>query len=90
MGLTWSKPKILWIASFKIDFCAMAEASGYVRSIRVTGAQTIKDELQAMRAIDGPVMLEIRLKNGSRSNVGRPSIPPSENKTDFMNFLQLS
>lgn len=75
-------------AGFKVDFCAMAKACGYARAIRVTEVQALHDELQAVRAIDGSVMLEIRLKNGSRGDLGRPTIPPGENKTNFMDFLR--
>ena len=36
----------------------------------------------------GPVMLEVRVKKGSRKDLGRPTTTPVENKKVFMQFLQ--
>ncbi len=35
----------------------------------------------------GPIMLEVRVRQGSRKNLGRPTTTPIENKEAFMKFL---
>jgi phosphonopyruvate decarboxylase len=44
-----------------------------------------------VKAIDfekGPYLIEIRIKKGSRKDLGRPTKTPDENKKNFMNFLK--
>ena len=36
----------------------------------------------------GPSFMEIKIKLGSRSDLGRPTIKPIENKKHFMNFIK--
>ena len=36
---------------------------------------------------DGPVMLEIKIRPGARSDLGRPKTTPVENRDAFMDFL---
>lgn len=36
----------------------------------------------------GPIFLEIKVKKGSRKNLGRPTTTPIENKEMFMKFLE--
>ena len=42
-----------------------------------------------MRKMEGPVLLEIKVRTGSRKDLGRPTRTPQQNKADFMHFLAI-
>ena len=42
-----------------------------------------------MREMEGPVLLEIKVRKGSRKDLGRPTRSPKQNKADFMHFLAI-
>ena len=68
---------------------AVARALGYTWAASAETAEEAGDlfaELQAHK--DGPGMLEIRVRPGARSNLGRPTSSPVENKKQFMSFLR--
>lgn len=71
-----------------IDAGELARAMGYRRVYRV---QTL-DELRAVwpefAGQEGLSLLEIRVKCGSRKDLGRPKERPAENKQAFMEFLK--
>lgn len=74
--------------AFELNIPDIAKACGYKQ---VFVAKT-KDELQKVltdiREMEGPILLEIRVKIDSRGNLGRPATSPVENKHDFMNYLK--
>lgn len=39
--------------------------------------------------MEGPVLLEIKIKPGARKDLGRPTEKPIENKKKFMDFINL-
>ena len=43
--------------------------------------------IQWLAEIDGPALLEVKVNQGSRKDLGRPTRSPMQNKVDFMNFL---
>ena len=45
-------------------------------------------ELAVIRKYKGPTFLEIMVRKGSRSDLGRPTTTPIENKNAFMRFLE--
>jgi phosphonopyruvate decarboxylase len=70
-----------------VNFEQIAKACGYesTRLIRTL------DEINQMKEItknDGPILIVIKVKKGSRKDLGRPTKTPIENKTSFMNFLR--
>lgn len=71
----------------KIDPLAIAEACGYKKCYSCTS----KDELirlsKELTDLEGPILIEIKVKKGSREKLGRPTITPIENKESFMNYL---
>ena len=73
----------------KIDTLAIAEACGYKKCYSCTS----KDELirlsKELTGLEGPILLEIKVKKGGRKNLGRPTTTPIENKEAFMNFLNI-
>ena len=71
-----------------ISFCNIAKGFGYKECISVNNALELKKGIKQLTESDGPFLLEVRINNGSRNNLGRPSIPPVENKNNFMKFIQ--
>jgi len=47
----------------------------------------LKDQMKNLIETEKPSFLEVKIKPGSRDNLGRPTIKPSENKKSFMKFL---
>lgn len=76
-------------SSGRVDFCGLADAVGY-------GASSSVDSLAAIESIDtaslmnpnGPTLLEIKLKLGTRKDLGRPKTSTQDCKTNFAKFLQ--
>jgi len=77
-------------AGFMVDFCAIAQSCGYQDVYRAESEDQLKQHLRAIstRKKKGPGFLEIRLRQGARENLGRPTFTPKENKKDFMAFLE--
>jgi phosphonopyruvate decarboxylase len=67
-----------------LDFKALALASGYTRYERATDAESLRNAWQALSQASGPVLLEVRIKQGSRDDLGRPTSTAEENKLAFM------
>ncbi|MEM7163961.1 MAG: phosphonopyruvate decarboxylase [Planctomycetota bacterium] len=74
---------------FGIDIAGIAAACGYST---VHSVATASDLHRAWVEIagDGPHFLEVRVKRGARSDLGRPTSTPAENKGDFMQFIAAS
>lgn len=72
---------------FNIDIQKIAEGSGYKLVLQ---AKTKKELLKAIGKLNDSkelTFLEVKVNKGSRSNLGRPTITPIENKEEFMKFL---
>jgi len=72
---------------YQIDVKSIASALGYSKVLQATNESEIKNALEELHQYDGMVLLEIRVNKGFRSNLGRPSTTPIENKKALMNFL---
>lgn len=70
-----------------VDFVAMAQSTGYSGYRCATDASSLDESWKALDGLRGPVLLEIKIKNGSRGNLGRPSSSPQDNKHRFMDSL---
>lgn len=73
---------------FGIDICAIAKACGYKEAMTVTTEQEIKALSGRINAMDGPVLIELRVRIDSRDNLGRPTTTPIQNKEAFMTNLK--
>ena len=77
----------------KIDLPAVAKAVGYKAAISVATKEELEKELSRLtphsplQTIDGPILLEIRVKKGNRKDLGRPTTTPIQNKEALMDFL---
>ena len=69
---------------FGIDICAIAKACGYKEAITVSTAEEFMALSERINYLEGPVMIELRVRIDSRDNLGRPTTTPIENKEAFM------
>jgi phosphonopyruvate decarboxylase len=74
-------------AGFAIDIAQIAAACGYRSAIVASTAREISEGLQGLRQATGPALLEIRVNRGARSDLGRPTSTPAENKRGLMQYL---
>jgi phosphonopyruvate decarboxylase len=72
---------------FDIDMPAIAKACGYAHIFSVDDRGSLDRVLSTTKKLDGPVFIEVRVNSGSRPDLTRPSIHPSENKDSFMSYL---
>lgn len=72
---------------FELDIPTIAKACGYRHAFSATSNIEIEDALTKLQSLDGPVLLELRIKVASRDDLGRPTTTPIENKKHFMEFL---
>lgn len=73
---------------FKINFTAIAKACGYKAAFSTENETDLVDKIKKIKEIEGPLLLEIKVKTGSRKNLGRPTGTPAENKISFMQFIK--
>jgi phosphonopyruvate decarboxylase len=73
---------------FDIDMLALARACDYAHAERADDPETLSRKLAEIRALSGPSLLEIRTNRGARSDLGRPTTSPSQNKDAFMRRLR--
>ena len=74
-------------AGFNIDIPAIARACGYRMTCRAESRPEIERAIEQMLPLPGPTLLEIRVKRGARSDLGRPTSTPEDNKRQFMKRL---
>ena len=72
----------------KIDLPAVAKAVGYPHAFSVDSKADLLDCLKAVRMVEGPILLEIKVKKGNRKDLGRPTTTPIQNKDALMAFLK--
>jgi len=73
--------------AFNIDIPKIAKANGYKSAISVSNANELKQTFSNILAESCPALIEVKVKVGSRDNLGRPTISPKDNKKDFMKNL---
>ena len=80
-------------AASNMDFAALAQATGYPHYFSADSPATLESALAQIIDLPGPILLEIRVKPGSRADLGRPKASPLDCKHNFMmnhSFLLLS
>jgi phosphonopyruvate decarboxylase len=73
---------------FDIDIPRIAEACGYNWVFSVDDVESLKPKLKELQSCVGPALLEVKICKGARSDLGRPSLTPIENKHRFMNYVK--
>jgi len=73
--------------AFDSDLPGMAAAAGYKATRSVSTLAEIAEGCKWLRSTEGPALLEVRIRTGVRSDIGRPKSTPAENKTGFMRHV---
>ena len=72
----------------KIDLPAVAKAVGYKATYSVETIDYLDELLDKVKNLEGPVLLEVKVKKGNRKDLGRPTTTPIQNKEALMAFLK--
>ena len=75
------------VCSGALEIGALARASGYPAVFCADSADSLRKLLSETAEVSGPVLLEIRCACGARSDLGRPTTTPIQNRDAFMDFL---
>lgn len=70
--------------AYSLDMVAIAKSCGYRNAFGVSKEEKL---IEAMDCYEGPTFIEVRVKCGSRSDLGRPKTSPSENMRALMSFV---
>lgn len=73
---------------FGIDLPKIAEGCGYKTVMSVDTRSELDAILPSLTTRPAPLLLEIKVKKGSRDDLGRPTTTPVENKEALMSFLE--
>ena len=76
------------ISGTEMDLPSLARAAGYAASHRVSTATELHAMLASLAETQGPTLLEVRTRPGARSDLGRPTTTPVENKAELMARLR--
>ena len=71
-----------------IDVQGIVKSVNYKNIIGIDTQENLSRNIPWFLENDGPSFLEIRLKPGSRTELGRPTIKPIDNKRNLIEFLQ--
>ena len=72
----------------KIDLPGVANAVGYKNVCSVDNKEGLAEALRDVVTMEGPSLLEIKVKKGNRKDLGRPTTTPIQNKEALMAFLE--
>lgn len=75
-------------AGFDVDFTKMASAYEYKNAFSVKTNKELSEILINLSNLSAPLLLEIKVGINSREDLGRPTISPKENKTNFVRNLK--
>lgn len=71
----------------QVDVRALAESCGYRHAVALSSLEALPGELARLRETGGPVLLELRVRPGSRGDLGRPGATPAESRAAVMKAL---
>lgn len=74
-------------AAGKINVPMIATACGYHYAVSVDNTEDLERELYKVRDYGQLCMIEVRCAIGARSDLGRPTTTPLENRDSFMKFI---
>jgi phosphonopyruvate decarboxylase len=70
-----------------VDFAQLAKAVGYTNYAMARNLSGLQNAWDSLKNATGPVLLEIKIKNGSRDDLGRPTSTAEQNKLAFMQSI---
>lgn len=68
------------------DFSLVAKDCGYPYAVCVDNLKDLEKELEKIKKVKKPVFLEVKVKLGSRKDLGRPKESAVENRDNFMMY----
>ncbi len=71
-------------AAGQVNFAKLAEAVGYASYAVANDVSSLKQAWISLIDKTGPVLLEVKIRNGSRDDLGRPTTTAEQNKLAFM------
>jgi phosphonopyruvate decarboxylase len=77
-------------AAFGASLTGVAQACGYRTLPAVKTSDALRKAAAELRADQGPAFLEVLVARGARSDLGRPTSSPTENKQTFMRLMGLA
>lgn len=75
-------------AADKLDMEQLAKATGYRHYFSAQNPEDLAQAISSIRNLSGPILLEVRVKKGSRADLGRPKSSPAENKDSFIQKIR--
>lgn len=72
---------------FMIDIPGIAKAAGYKNTLSVDSKDALQNAMDFVKQVDGPILIEVKVKKGNRKDLGRPTTTPIQNKEALMKFL---
>lgn len=70
-----------------LSLSEIAAACGYWKTFSAFSIGQLSEILGGLDGAAGPILIEVKVNLQTRSNLGRPSETPTENKIAFMDFL---
>ena len=70
-----------------INMCGVAESCGYKYVKSVETQEALEKELKEVKLKKAPVFIEVHCGIGARTDLGRPTTTPQENKQHFMEHI---
>jgi len=71
-----------------IDVKGIVKSAKYAGVSQIDNKSDLKNGIENIFRVKGPQFLEIKLKSGSRTDLGRPTIKPINNKRNLIEFLK--
>ena len=71
-----------------VDVLGLLKSVNYKKVKRVRSDSDLTKGMNEIVNVIGPNFMEIKVKSGSRADLGRPSIKPIDNKTNLMEFVK--
>ena len=71
-----------------LDLPMLAKSLGYQTALSCGDAAGVESAMQTACSAPGPVLIEVVVASGSRSDLGRPHLSPTDTKVGFMGHLR--
>ena len=75
-------------SAHSIDLPLIAKACGYASVKSISKLNEMKSYIEEIKDQSGPHLLEVKIKKGSRSDLGRPTSSPIQNKEALMKLFK--
>jgi len=75
-------------AARDLDMTAIVNSLGASKIFKAETPADLEANISDFISCSGPSFLEVKIRPGSREDLGRPTIKPVDNKEKFMKFLE--